>query len=61
VNAEQVLREFNELPPCAQKEVADFIAFLCQRYTTKSTTSKIPLADEPFIGMWRERADMADR
>jgi hypothetical protein len=60
MNTEEVLREFNELPANAQKEVADFIAFLHQRYALSIKSSAIPLSDEPFIGMWSDRSDMAD-
>jgi hypothetical protein len=58
-----ILREFDTLPPEAQKQVIDFIAFLSARY--KITYKRKPkaaksLADEPFIGMWKGREDMRD-
>jgi hypothetical protein len=58
------LQEFDTLPPGAQKQVLDFIAFLQTRYS--SISGKIPakpkskLAEEPFIGIWRNREDMHD-
>ena len=59
----ELLREFDSLPPEAQKQVMDFIAFLSARYKVtykrKSKTKK-SLSAEPFIGMWKDRAEMRD-
>jgi hypothetical protein len=58
-----IVKEFDNLPPEAQKQVIDFIAFLQTRYRTgdtKKAKQKGKLADEPFIGMWRDREDMRD-
>lgn len=60
MNFEHLLREFNELPLDAQQQVADFIAFLHQRYPSQTAPSTVAFADEPFIGMWDERSDMED-
>jgi hypothetical protein len=58
---EKLWREFSALPPELQQQVADFIHFLQTRYThTRKKTKHIPLEKEPFIGMWRDREDMAD-
>ena len=60
---ENILNEFTDLPPEAQRQVMDFIAFLRSRYQLppKATKSKrTPLEKEPFIGMWKEREDMKD-
>jgi len=58
-----IVREMASLPPEAQKQVIDFVAFLKARYSSTPTTRKAKrtrLADEPFIGMWRTRKDMQD-
>ena len=58
-----IVREIASLPPEAQKQVIDFVAFLRARYTTTPPvrkTRRTGLADEPFIGMWRNREDMQD-
>lgn len=63
MNREQILRDFMALPPVAQQMVADFIAFLRLRYAQELSEEAdvLPdLKDEPFIGMWRDRTDMAD-
>ena len=62
MNKESVFREFESLPPEAQKQVLDFISFLQARYKTASAKRKSKptpnLSDEAFIGMWRNRTDM---
>jgi hypothetical protein len=58
-----LFRDIGSLPPEAQRQVADFVAFLKTRYPTAGKTRKgkrTKLADEPFIGMWRDRDDMKD-
>ncbi|OIO93661.1 MAG: hypothetical protein AUJ96_29785 [Armatimonadetes bacterium CG2_30_66_41] len=58
-----VLNDMNSLPPAAQKQVVDFIAFLKARYTKAAPAAKATppaLAEEPFVGMWRDREDMTD-
>ncbi|MFP4395317.1 MAG: DUF2281 domain-containing protein [Anaerolineales bacterium] len=61
---EQILQSLNTLPPAAQREVLDFIAFLQTRYKNQVQSEKIPternLSDEPFVGMWQDRDDMQD-
>jgi hypothetical protein len=58
-----IVRDIASLPPEAQKEVTDFVAYLKARYHTArpvKRTRQTKLADEPFIGMWRNRQDMQD-
>ena len=53
--------EFAALPPEAQREVSDFIAFLRARYARSRPDKKskqTKLTDEAFIGMWRDRQDL---
>ena len=55
--------EMESLPPEAQKQVIDFVAFLKARYASAPTARQAKrnkLANEPFIGMWRKRKDMLD-
>ncbi len=63
MNREELWRELTMLPPEAQRQVMDFIAFLHTRYAPVRSDgkSKHPdLADEEFVGMWRDRQDMLD-
>ena len=59
----RILQNIQKLPPEAQKQVSDFVAFLNARYSAANRsrkTRRVRLAKEPFIGMWKNRADMRD-
>lgn len=60
----EILKDLAALPPEAQEQVRDFIAFLRSRQqqdrSKKPTRVLMALADEPFIGIWRGREDMND-
>ena len=63
MEAGNITREIALLPPEAQKQVIDFVAFLKTCYPSVPPTQKTQrgkLADEPIIGMWRDRDDMQD-
>lgn len=56
-------RKLAVLPPDALKVVADFVGMLSSQYAVMTKPAPSPranLRDEPFIGMWVDRADMAD-
>ena len=58
-----VISEFDSLPPEAQRQVMDFIAFLQTRYqptTKKRVKTEVSIADENFVGIWRKREEMKD-
>lgn len=60
---EELLRELASLPPEGQRQVADFIAFLRERYAHSQSpehSATSDLAQDSFIGMWRDREDMQD-
>lgn len=59
---EEILRELASLPPEGQKEAAEFIAFLRQRYARSDSAEPNgqDLKDLGFVGMWRDREDMRD-
>lgn len=60
---EKLMNEFKELPVHAQKQVFDFIVFLRERYkrpVTEKQYQRKPLADEPFVGLWKDRKEMSD-
>ena len=61
---EKILESLQTLPPVAQQQVLDFIAFLQTRYVSLTQpdmlTQRTSLHDEPFVGMWQDRADMQD-
>ena len=59
----QLSRQYEDLPAEAQRQLADFAEFLRQKYKG-SASVEVPrstdLKNEPFIGMWRDREDLAD-
>jgi hypothetical protein len=60
---QQLIEEYRSLPDEAQRQVADFVAFLRQRYKAARSMPQTRTADletEPFIGMWRTRQDLED-
>jgi hypothetical protein len=59
---EEIWNDYNKLPAEAQRQVADFIAFLRQRPrpARHGKGSARDWEDEPFVGMWREREEMKD-
>ena len=58
----RILQDIETLPPEAQKQVSDFVAFLKVRYgvSPRKKTKRGKLKDEPFFGMWKDREDMKD-
>ncbi len=60
---EDILTQFNSLPPEAKRQVIDLIASLHQQYDSSQSfeaQSSGELDQEPFIGMWRDREDLQD-
>jgi uncharacterized protein YfbU (UPF0304 family) len=60
---EELLREFLDLPPEGQAQVVDLIEFLRSRHRSrnpKGTARSLNLAEESFVGMWKDREDMQD-
>ncbi len=58
---QQFVEEYAALPDEAQRQIADFLVFLRQKYpptVSESLTESQDLASEPFIGMWRENQDL---
>jgi len=58
----QIAQGIDSLPPEAQKQVEDFVAFLKTRYkpVKKRRAKRGRLENEPFVGMWKGREDMRD-
>jgi hypothetical protein len=59
---EETLREFSSLPPEGQKEAADFIESLKERYSRANSAEQVcsDLASLSFVGMWHDREEMRD-
>ena len=59
----QLSRQYEDLPAEAQLQLADFAEFLRQKYRNAPTpqpTKASEIDKEPFIGMWRDREELAD-
>lgn len=57
MNTVQLLDDIKLLPPEAQHQVEDFIAFLKMRYLSINTKK---LSEEEFVGLWSDRVEMQD-
>jgi hypothetical protein len=58
---EEILREIGSLPPEGQRRVENLLAYLRKKYSDSVSSSfATPLQSENFIGMWKDRDDMAD-
>jgi Protein of unknown function (DUF2281) len=57
MNTAQLLSDIEQLPPEAQHQIEDFIAFIKSRY---QSSAKTKLTDEEFVGMWSDRPEMQD-
>ena len=59
---EEILRELASLPPEGQKEAADFISSLHERYSQSDCADHEHrnLGDLGFVGMWNDRDEMRD-
>ncbi len=58
---EKIFSDISNLPPEAQRQVVDFIAFLRKRYKRPQNEKQnrhVNLVNEPFIGIWKDRKDM---
>lgn len=60
MQATEVWRQFQALPAPAQRQVADFIAFLRTRFPRQVPEELPPLEEEPFVGLWADREDLQD-
>ncbi len=61
--AKKIAREVASLPPEAQQQIVDFVAFLKARNCPAPPAKKkkrSKLMADPFIGMWQDRKDMKD-
>lgn len=63
MDQEMLQQNLADLPPEAQRQVMDFIAFLRNRYVgprPRKPRKATGLEKESFIGMWRNREDLKD-
>jgi hypothetical protein len=58
VDQETLWKEYAALPAEAKRQVDEFIARLSARRAARR--EQMQLANEPLVGMWRDRNDMTD-
>ena len=64
----EALARATRLPPEKQVEIADFVEFLLARTKVETedaaadaaAAAGVSLRDDPFIGLWADRPEMAD-
>ena len=63
MDIQNINSEIATLPPEAQRQAFDFIAFLKSRYKIDRPVKKAvrnKIASDPFIGIWEGRKEMKD-
>ena len=59
----QLTHQYEDLPAEAQRQLADFAEFLRQKYQAApevKPAKPMNIDNDPFIGMWSDREDLAD-
>ena len=62
MDAERLWEAYTKFPAEAQQQVVDFLAFLRRRHASQArrkAPQQIDWEHAPFVGMWRDRDDMA--
>ena len=60
---QQFLQAYRSLPDEAKRQVADFVAFLQQKYQADQPKQELPgkrFDNEPFVGMWQDYPELED-
>ena len=60
---QQLLKKYESLPASARRKVDELVASLARDAAAKPVRAARKagsIADEPFVGMWRDRTDMGD-
>ena len=62
MNRQKLWKRFANLTPEARRKVLDLIGALAGPELERNPTQKPKksLADDPFVGMWKNRADLGD-
>lgn len=60
MQATDLWQQFQALPPSAQRQVADFIAFLSSRVRQEIPAASTLLEEESFVGIWTDRDELQD-
>jgi hypothetical protein len=60
IQKSRIWDQFEALSPAAQRQVADFIAFLSSRDARRPASPRAPVRQESFAGIWKDREDLSD-
>jgi len=64
MSEKELIKRIKKLPSEAQKEAADFVEFLSQKYIQQpvdsSSSKKKSILESSFRGMWKDREEMQD-
>lgn len=62
VQMNRIWKQFEELSPAAQRQVAEFIAFLSKtrERPRRGSRARGSVRDEQFVGMWSDRPELED-
>lgn len=63
MSEKELIEQLKKLPSEAQKEAADFVEFLSQKYLQQeeeTPSSNKSILESSFRGMWKDREDMQD-
>ncbi|MDZ7773192.1 MAG: DUF2281 domain-containing protein [Balneolaceae bacterium] len=63
MSEKELIEQLKKLPSEAQKEAADFVEFLSQKYLQgekEPASSDTSILESSFRGMWKDREDMQD-
>jgi hypothetical protein len=63
METDKIINDISSLPPEAQQQVLDFVAFLRSRYRIpdkEKPRKPAELTNESFVGIWKDREEMQD-
>jgi hypothetical protein len=60
MNRQKLWQQFATLSPEARRRVVELIGALASTKPKRNAQKRPHLAEDPFIGMWQDRADLAD-
>ena len=64
MSEKELIKQIRKLPSEAQKEAADFVEFLSQKYIQKTEETDFPnkksILENSFRGIWKDRDDLQD-
>lgn len=64
MSEKEIIKQLKKLPSEAQREAADFVEFLSEKYLQQPEETDSPkkksILESSFRGMWKDRKEMQD-